>query len=383
MRPLLALLLAVLCFPAVSAARPKPAEPDTLTWRSIGYREPWTQLGMARRFPVMDSMAVAIVAELAARRERDSLRVGVALLDLVEIACLNGRGREPGVLAQLERARAICTAHPGPDSLLYARSLRAASELYRRRREPDRAQFEITRALAIYERALPADHLELGATLRQASNVASSAQRGGRLSEATRALAIMVHRFGPDDVRTLSAYSSLAAQQNIAGDQLGSLANLEHMLRLMEASLGPDHPDVDQTRYNVALVSMRVGDLVRARGLLERVIAWESSVARVDTVRLGYSVGGYMECLNDLGDHEEALAVQRRWQPVLQRAFPVGDPSRYDRLHEQARALAATGRGREAVALFDSTIAFEARFNDSTSALPMLFERAGALRVAG
>lgn len=384
MRTLFAILLAALFVPVVAFARPRPPAPvDTMSWRTLGYREPWTSMAMQRRFGAMDSLALSRQTLMIERGERDSLTVAVTLLDLIEIGCLNGRAREPQVLAQLQRATAICEQYSGPDSLLLGRALRAASELHRRRREPEVAESNVSRAMGIFERALPADHIEVGAVLRQAALVASSAQRGHRLAEAKRALGIMVRRFGPDDPRTLSAYSALAAQQNIAGDQVNSLINLEHTLRLLEASLGADHSDVDQTRYNVALVSMRVGDLVRARGLLERNIAWESSRARVDSLRLGHSVSGYMECLNDLGDHEEVLAVHQRWSAVVERAFAVGDPSRYDQLHEQAIAYAGVGRGAEAVALFDSTIAFEAKFNDSLGAVPVLFERAGALRIAG
>ena len=110
----------------------------------------------------------------------------------------------------------------------------------------------------------------------------------------------------------MATYSALAGQLNMVGDEVGALEIMERVLHLIELALGPDHPDTQLTRYNVAILSMRVGDLVRARGLFERGIEWEMARPRIDTLRVANSVDALSECLNDLGDHEEAFAVRLR-----------------------------------------------------------------------
>lgn len=384
MRAFLTLCLIVLLAGPASAARGRSSAPaDTLSWRSIGYREPWPELARMRAFPRMDSMATAIYSALVERQEPDSFKVGVALLDAVEIGALAGRGREGLLLEQLERTIAIFTKHPGPDSLTLARAIRASSEVHRRRRELELARADARRALAMYERALPANDLEVAASLRQVALIATNAARSDAVEEARRAVRIMESHFGADDIRVLAAYSALAGQLNIAGDEVGALEGMERVLHLVEIALGPEHPDARLTRYNVAILSMRVGDLVRARGLFERDIESEMARARMDTLRVANSADALTECLNDLGDHEEAFAVQERTRQLSLRAFRPDDPSHYQYLHQRGRALTGIGRGREAVACFDSATAYQAARADSFSALPLLFERATALRVAG
>ena len=384
MRAFLTLCLLVLLAGPAAAARGRSAAPvDTTSWRTIGYREPWTELAMKRAFPVMDSMATARYSALVARQEPDSFKVGVALLDAVEIGALNGRGREGLLLEQLERTIAIFTRQPGPDSLTLARAIRASSEVRRRRRELELARADARRALAMYERALPENDLEVAASLRQVALIATNAARTDAVEEGRRAVRIMESRFGSEDIRLMATYSALAGQLNMVGDEVGALEMMEHVLHLIEIYLGPEHPDTHLTRYNVAILSMRVGDLVRARGLFERGIEWEMGRARMDTLRVANSVDALTECLNDLGDYEESFAVQERTRHLSLRAFRPDDPSHYEYLHQRGRALTGIGRGLEAVACFDSAAAYQAAREDSLAALPLLFERATALRVAG
>lgn len=384
MRAFLTFSLLVLLASPAAAARGRAAAPvDTLSWRSIGYREPWPELAKLRAFPRMDSMATARFSALVARQEPDSFTVGVALLDAVEIGALAGRGREGLLLEQLHRAIAIFTKHPGPDSLTLARAIRASSEVHRRRRELDLARSDARRALAMYERARPENDIEVAATLRQVALIATNEGRSDAVEEAKRAVRIMESRFGADDIRLLAAYSALAGQLNIAGDEVGGLEMMDHVLRLVEAQLGPEHADAHLTRYNVAILSTRVGDLVRARGLFEHGLEWEMKRPRMDTLRVAHTADALAECLNDLGDHEEAFAVQERTRYLSLRAFRGDDPSLYEHLNQRGRALAGIGRGYEAVACFDSAVAYEAARSDSVAALPLLFERATAFRIAG
>lgn len=384
MRAFLTLCLLVLLASPAAAARGRSSAPvDTLSWRTIGYREPWPELARMRAFPRMDSMATAAYSALVARQEPDSFKVGVALLDAVEIGALAGRGREGLLLEQLQRTIAIFTKHPGPDSLTLARAIRASSEVHRRRREFEPARHDARRALAMYERALPENDLEIAASLRQVALIATNAARTDAVEAGRRAVRIMESRFGTEDIRLMATYSALAGQLNMVGDEVGALEIMERVLHLIELALGPDHPDTQLTRYNIAILSMRVGDLVRARGLFERGIEWEMARPRIDTLRVANSVDALSECLNDLGDHEEAFAVQERTRYLSLRAFRIDDPSHYEYLHQRGRALTGIGRGREAVACFDSAAAFQAGRQDSLSALPILFERATALRIAG
>ncbi|MFN8587615.1 MAG: CHAT domain-containing tetratricopeptide repeat protein [Candidatus Eisenbacteria bacterium] len=387
MRPrtvlLLSLCLLTFAPPATARAANTRAAADSSQWTTLGRRQPWEQLALQRRFGVMDSLAQALLAKAVARGERDSSTLAALLTDAVEAASLAGRAREDEPAAQLQRAQAIRRAIPGLDSLPYARALRVSSEFHRRRREFVPALDEANASLRIYSRALSPDHIEVGAALRQVAIVGSVLQRGAWLAEARRAVDVARRYWADDDPHLLPYWSVLSSQQNLAGDQVGSLASTQRVLAGLEASLPADHPDVSQSRYNVAVVSMRVGDLVRATDLLARVLEVETSRARPDSGRIATSASAGMECLSDLGDFAGARSWYERYGWAFAFHRRTDDPERYSTLHEVARVFAATGRAQEAVALFDSTIAFEARHNDSTTAVPILFERAGAMRAAG
>ncbi len=382
---LLPTLLAGLALVAsVADAKPRAAAPfDSALFRSVGLREPFRPFAAAARFGSVDSLARLELGRLTAARTRDSLVVARALVDVVETGCLNGRAREPLLAAQLQRALAIHRAHPGPDSLILARSWRVAGELARRNRDFDEALRLANAALRVFERALAPMDLDVGSASRLVATIGTNLGRGDFESPARRAVEIAEHHFGPGDPRTLPALSTLAGQQNVRGDQVHALGTLERVLALAERAYGPEHTETDRSRYNVAVVAMRVGDYVRARALLDRVVRSESGRARVDSARLSNAVSAYLEVLNDLGDFDEALALHGRFGDASERGLPPGDPDLARYRHQLARTLVGCGRARAAIALFDSAIVTEARITDSLAALPILFERAAAFRIAG
>ena len=56
------------------------------------------------------------------------------------------------------------------------------------------------------------------------------------------------------------------------GDLAGARTQYELALRIGEAALGPDHPDVGTMRSNLGLVLQNLGDLAGARTQFERAV---------------------------------------------------------------------------------------------------------------
>lgn len=377
------LIAATLVAPPARAAGRASAPFDSTLFRSFSVIEPYRSLMPSGRWNALDSIARARFDAVVARRERDSLAVGRALDEVIETAALAGRGREAIVLAQAERVLALHTAQPGPDSLLLARTLRAMGDVQRRRRNFAQAEALLQRAMAILDHALAPNDPEIGITARLLVTI--GVNFGGRQYPelAQRAVDNALANYGPDDLRTLMSYSALAGVQNTLGDQVHALVTLERVYAGMERRFGSDHPDVARSRFNVAVVAMRIGDYVRALELLERTLALESARPVVDSTRVANTFGATIEVLNDLGDYEGAEALDARFGALHDATFGIGDGDRYRCMLERARMQVGLGRPAGAVALFDSAAANEAQLNDSLSALPVLFQRAGALRAAG
>ncbi len=375
------LIVLALAGAAPAAARASRAPSDSLAFRPISRVARFVGSAKRGQWTVMDSLARADWQELVRRGTRDSLEVARALDAVVEAGAAAGRARDPQLLALADRAVAIHQRMPGPDSLLLSRSLLARGETRRRRREFEEAESDFARSLAIREHALPADDIEVGDALRFWALLDAIRGRNRAVSEARRALAIAEKYFGPDDMRLASYLSVLGGELNNDGDRLAAYHVLQRSATMAERMLGPDHPDTDRSRYNVALLAMLVGDVAHARTMLERNVEWESTHAPVDSLRLLLSLGALVECLNTFGDHEEALRVDQRVRALGTVLLRPDDPQRAEEHVQRGNAFLGLGRGREAVAEYDS--AFVGQMWDTLGATPILFSRAAAWRAAG
>ena len=134
-----------------------------------------------------------------------------------------------------------------PGSCIEPRQVREAEGLYKR-------------ALAIREKALGANHPDVGQTL---NNLALVYRAQGKYSEAEglykRALAIREKALGanhPDVGQTLNNLASVYRDQGKYAEAEGLF---KRALAIREQALGPSHPDVAATRHDLAAVASGQG----------------------------------------------------------------------------------------------------------------------------
>lgn len=377
--------LAVLVAHDAFARTAPAAASDTVRIRAVTNEEPYASLASRGAWGSLDSLGQAELRRVLALPRVDSLTMAQALDGAVECAIGGGRGREAVVLAQALRAYAIHERSPGPDSLWYARTCMVLGEVRRRRREMNEAMTLFRTAARIRERGLGPRSLDLATSYRYVALVDANLALGHAMREAQ--LAYDIPRAvlgGADDSRFMSALSVLSAEKNLAGDKLGALRDMERVLAMTERAYGAENPDTYRTRFNVAVLSMLVGDYVRASAAYERVAAYETARVPADTARVLSTLSGWVECLNDLGDYEEAERQGARLEHGWLAAFPPDDRDVAEYQYQRARTLRAVGRWREAEAYYDSAMARQARIGaDSLSAITLLYDRARVVRESG
>ncbi|MGH9754736.1 MAG: FxSxx-COOH system tetratricopeptide repeat protein [Blastocatellia bacterium] len=102
---------------------------------------------------------------------------------------------------------------------------------------------------------------------------------------------------------------------------------LERALRIVEASLGSDHPYVANTVNNLALVLQDLGELAQARTLFERSLRIDEAAFGSDHPRVATDVNNLASVLQDLGELAQARALFERALAIFRKFFGDDHPN--------------------------------------------------------
>jgi serine/threonine protein kinase/tetratricopeptide (TPR) repeat protein len=308
-------------------------------------------------------------------------------------------GRDVKVADILDRARARLdkdfTGSPATKGAL----LETLGRTYRGLGFFDRAVSSLTKAVAVLEATLGADH---PSTLTSRSALAMAYRSAGRLSDAlaldeetlklreanlgpahtdtqssrhglantyfavgrlAESIALnesnLKYRestLGPDHLRTLSTRNNLAVAYLFAGRLPEAIALGERTLELEESKLGPDHPDTLNTRSNLALAYRRSGRTFDAIAMDEQTLRLRENKLGPDHRDTLITQDNLGLAYRDAGRTSEAVALHRA---ALKGLEPTLGPDHPDTLlcrHNLAVSLRDQGRLSEAIALDRATL---------------------------
>lgn len=150
------------------------------------------------------------------------------------------------------------------------------------------------------------------------------------------------------DERRAEVLNKLGTASYQSGDHDEAVKAFTRGLRLLEKSLGTDHPDVATSLNNLALIHYSKGRLEQAEPLYRRALMIDEKV-------LGYDHPGVATDLNNLallykkqGNLEAAEPLLKRALSIKERTFDPGHPSLVTGLKNYASVLRALDRGEEA-----------------------------------
>ncbi|MCW5849066.1 MAG: tetratricopeptide repeat protein [Anaerolineae bacterium] len=120
-------------------------------------------------------------------------------------------------------------------------------------------------------------------------------------------------------------------------------AAIERALRLREAHLGPDHPDVAESCNNLALVLYELGDLPLARAHYERALGIEEAIRGPDHPVIAIILNNLVDVLRAQGELSTARAFQERSLHITEAAFGPDHPNTAKRLGRLGTILRELG----------------------------------------
>ncbi|HWB76862.1 MAG TPA: tetratricopeptide repeat-containing protein kinase family protein, partial [Nannocystaceae bacterium] len=310
-----------------------------------------------------------------ARRSNDARIAAAASADLVyAVSRDRDRLREAEDLAT--EATAMIAALGDPP-LLRARLLAHRASAIAR---GDGGEHES--AVALHEEVAMALRRELGdhhpATIVELGNIGAALGSAGRHDDARHALEEALAAadvvWGEQHPRTAALLGSLGLARMRGGDLDGAERDLRRSLALREAVLGSEHAQVDDARYNLALLLRRRGAHAEAVTLLHDGLAHVRARRGEDDALLGPWWVAEGESLLELGAHERARfafaaalrlfertgASARDYARVrfaAARAWQDADADRARLLAEQARVDATDAKADTLVAEIDAWLA--------------------------
>jgi eukaryotic-like serine/threonine-protein kinase len=268
-------------------------------------------------------------------------------------------GEWNAALEQQLRARALFTAHLGPDDPHTITSVAAIARSYMELGQHHES-------LRLREELLPLLTTRMGPdnpqTLAAMNNVAASYYMFGRYDDASRlfqqALPLLIAKKGEDDDVTLGTMNNLAASY-AALDQLDDALELyERTLRLRRAKigLGPDHPDTLVSMNNLANCYVDLDRHDDALKLREQTLAKRRVKLGMDHPETWISMGNLASSYGHFDRHAEALTLR---QEVLDRRterFGLDNPDTLWAMWDVAHSLVKLGRGPDALPIIDDCL---------------------------
>lgn len=345
--PLLLAFALVAPSPARAADR-APAEAERLE------REGWERLGRGD-LAGGDSMFVLALAARRAQRPPVALDEARSLAGLAEARRIRRKYAEAESISTEALALA---ARGGPAGLAVESRIRETrGNLFAERWQPDAALPEIDRALALTGSIVPVDSSMIA---RQRVARARVVLVAGRLRESLvgfqDAIALQERVLGPDHVDLGATHFLAATVASRLGDYLVGRAHAERSVAIREKALGPDHPFVAMSHLSLGTARRDLGDYPGALASYARAEAIQRA-GPPNPAGLSSTLSSRGGVLLLLGDGPGARAAYEEVIALRDALLGVGKGEDLFASSRMALALLLEGRAEEARARVEKGLA--------------------------
>ncbi|MEP0803884.1 MAG: tetratricopeptide repeat protein [Chloroflexota bacterium] len=153
------------------------------------------------------------------------------------------------------------------------------------------------------------------------------ADYAGARAAYERALKIDEAALGPDHPDVARNVNNLGSVLQAQGDLAEARAAFERVLGILEKTLPPEHPYVTSTTNNLGVVLQAQGDLAGARAAFERALKIDEAALGPDHPNVAIRVNNLGSVLQDLGDLAGARAAFERALKIFKKFLPPGHPN--------------------------------------------------------
>jgi len=253
----------------------------------------------------------------------------------------------------LPHARAVAqhALEANVESLVLARVLHESGTYLLERARYAEAERLLDHALAIRERLLGAEHLDVAETLmKRGALFAYQAHYAAALRLFERALEIRERSLGVDHADFGATLNDLAVVAESQGRDADAEALHLRALAIRRAALGPDHPDVGISLNNLALVYRKKARYAEAESLyLQALTIFERTHGPDDPVA-AYALNNLGWLFSKQGRYAEAEAMHERALARREQALGPDHPDVAWSLHSLSVLYREQGRFADAEA---------------------------------
>jgi len=176
-----------------------------------------------------------------------------------------------------------------------------------------------------------------------------------------QALAAANGLWGSEGAQVWSAEVQLATTLARSGAWVKALPHFEHALRLREAAVGPDHPDVALILSNLAPCYAHAGQRDVAMATVKRAFEIREKSYGPNSPFLVATLDNLADFELHQGAYTAALADIDRAEAIARRVPGTADPNYHIVATTRAEVLGAAGRVADARKAFDDLLALEAQ----------------------
>lgn len=224
-----------------------------------------------------------------------------------------GKGDLRRARAAADSALAMRRRSLPADDLQVAASLHLLGVIARRQAEFIEARSFYEESLAIREKQLGDEHIDIAWSLNNLANVFYDLGDFAQTAQLhRRALAIRESLLGPDHPDVAYSLNNLANAMMELGDVEGAAPLLIRSLSIREIAHGEEHVNVAQSLNNLALAYARLDDLAGADSLYARSVSIRETVLGADHPEVARSLLRHSFVREALGHTEEAIAMAQR-----------------------------------------------------------------------
>jgi tetratricopeptide (TPR) repeat protein len=293
-------------------------------------------------------------ADLALPLNNDSVSAEV-MLTRGGALLLSGQGEE-GVKAM--SAAVFDAVRARRDDIISGASISAAIATTDMLGKPGEAQIFIglARASAAH---LGVDHpLEHRMLLAEGVIAAQIGDDPTAIAAHEKALQEAELEYGHDSLALWADEEALGATYTKAGAYVKALPHFERSLKMREASVGPDHPDVALLLSNLGVCYRHAGMPDKAHAVYDRALAIREKAYGANSPMLIPTLNNYADLMKEI-DPAATLPVIQRALTMAEHSIGKNHPLYHTVATTYAETLAAGHQNKEARAAFDEVIALE------------------------
>ena len=314
----------------------------------------------AGKYAEAESGARALLAEVEAAHGADAIQVAFALDTLVASLSYGNQPADAERRSLAERSLAIKERVLGPDDLEVATSLHLLANLHLAAADFSGARPLYERALAIREKALGPENPAVADTLATfASLLFDTGEYAAALPLNERALAIREKALGPGHPLVAASLNNIANLHAVMGDFGEARAAQERAIAIREKALGPDHPDLAKSLGNMANLLDIMGDYAAARSMYERALAIFDKALGPGNSFSATHMNNLAGTLESMGDYAGARALYERTLDIREKSLRPDHPDVAQSLMNLANLLTTTGDGAAARPFAERAVAID------------------------